>query len=142
MVFATLRRQTAFTGGPRGTLWVSMPIFVRYSSLCGEKTKFSCQENRIFPYKIGTFWKIIKIDDFEPPKKVLKHILEGKWSPDVIRERSKLSNDIGHELIRERSCLRFFFQIALRLYRIKGTNMVASRCFSEIFSFFALKLVV
>ena len=113
MVFATLRRQTAFTGGPRGTLWVSMPIFVRSSSLCGEKTKFLCQETRIFPYKIGTFWKIMKIDHFEPPKKVLKHILEGKWSPDVIRERSKLSNDIGHELIREISIfglLATFFQ--------------------------------
>ena len=135
MVSYTLLRQTAFTGGPRGTLWVSMPIFERYYPLLRQKTKFLCQETLIFPYKIGTFWKIMKIDHFEPPKKVLKHILEGKWSPDVIRERSKLSNDIGHELIREISIFWFFatffqFRCIVRP-KIGFVNQLVMICFGR-----------
>ena len=70
--------QNPFRWGQIYTLLVFIPIFVRSYPLFVEKLIFLYWETRYFPCKFGTFWKIMKIDHFQPPKNGLKIFLKAK----------------------------------------------------------------
>ena len=73
-----LARQNPFRWGQIYTLLVIIPIFVRTFSHLLEKLIFLYRETWYFPYKFGTFWKIMKNRHFQPKIEAKIIILRAK----------------------------------------------------------------